>query len=60
MFDGKNIDAKFKDPKRRGSDNTAEIRFCQLGRIVTTCKYMNDAKVQDALKATIKALEAVL
>lgn len=57
----KEIDGQFYKATRRGNKaQNGEVRNCQIGRIVTACKYMNDPKVQERLVETIKAIDAVL
>jgi hypothetical protein len=55
MFNGNNIDAKFKTSEKNNNQ-----RVCSLGRIVTICQYMNHPEIRTRMKTTISGIEGVL
>lgn len=52
--------SKFKMASVNNVPNTPDIRFCSLGRIVSTCLYLDNDKVMQRLNATISAINGVL
>lgn len=61
MFQEQEMDKKFRDPWRKDvtDKNTGNVLFCQLGRMVQTCKYMDTPSIREKLSNTIKALNGV-
>ncbi|KAH8816950.1 hypothetical protein F5884DRAFT_665295 [Xylogone sp. PMI_703] len=55
MFEPGEIDASITKSATNNNDRT-----CSIGRIITTCKYLNNDKILSRLKDTITAVESVL
>lgn len=61
MFLGHNVIGYFNSrTDSNGTPNNAQRRACDMARVVTTCKFLNDGYVEAGMRETVSGIESVL
>ena len=60
MYFGFDLIGYFRQARGTGTANNAQRRSCDLARVVTTCKFLNDPFTVKAMRDTVAGIESVL